>query len=209
MTMYPEERRETEATVAGARVLSTPDPAVTDPPGGFGIENREGTGARTVGTGDDRSTAAKATDAVGTAATDVGQTVKRDANRVAAEVGIQARRVAREAGYKANERLGHQQKQWSDKLGDVSQDLREMVGDRADRPAGKLVNQVADRTSMLADYVANTEPRDMLAQVQAFARRRPGAFLAAMVAAGFVVGRLGKSVAMREEEGGEAGGSGR
>jgi hypothetical protein len=205
MTTYPEERRETEATVAGARVLTTPDPAVSAPPGVPGIEDLETPGARPAGTGNDRSTAAKATDAVGTAASDVGRTVKRDASRLAAEAGDQARRVAREAGYKANERLGHQQKQWSDKLGDVSRELREMVGDRADRPAGKLVNQLADRTSMLADYVGQSQPRDVLAQVQAFARRRPGAFLAAMVAAGFVVGRLGKSVAMREEEGGEDG----
>ena len=205
MTTYPEERRETETTVAGARVLTTPDPAVSAPPGVPGIEDLGAPGTGSARMGDDRSTAAKATDAVGTAASDVGRTVKRDANRLAAEAGDQARRVAREAGYKANERLGHQQKQWSDKLGDVSRELREMAGDHADRPAGKLVNQLADRTSMLANYVGESQPRDVLAQVQAFARRRPGAFLAAMVAAGFVVGRLGKSVAMRQDEGGEVG----
>jgi hypothetical protein len=204
MTTYPEERRETEATVAGAPVLTTPGPAVGTP----GIEDvaPHRTGAiETQRLDDDRSTAAKTTDAVSTAASDVGHTVKRDANRLAAEVGSQARRVAREAGYKANERLSNQQKQWSDKLSDVSHELREMVGDRADRPAGKLVNQLADRTSMLADYVAEKQPQDVLAEIQAFARRRPGAFLAAMVAAGFVVGRLGKSVAMRQDEGGEVG----
>jgi hypothetical protein len=153
--------------------------------------------------GDDGSTAAKATDAMGTAASDVGRTVKRDANRLAGEVGDQVRRVAREAESKANERLSGQQKQWSDKLSEVSRELREMAGDRADRPAGKLVKQLADRTAMLGDYVAQNQPRDVLGEIQAFARRRPGAFLAAMAAAGFVIGRLGKSAATRQAEGGD------
>jgi hypothetical protein len=202
MTTYPEGRRETESTVAGVPVLTTPGPAVGTP----GIEDLAlpHTGAiETQRLGDDRSTAAKATDAVGTAASEVGQTVKRDANRLAAEVGSQARRVAREAGYKANERLSNQQKQWSDQLSDVSRELRDMAGERADRPAGKLVNQLADRTSLLADYVSQNQPQDVLADIRAFARRRPAAFLAAMAAAGFVIGRLGKSIAMQQGDGGD------
>jgi hypothetical protein len=43
----------------------------------------------------------------------------------------------------------------------------------------------------------------VLREVQDFARRRPGAFLATALAAGFVVGRLGKGVAKADENAGK------
>jgi len=46
----------------------------------------------------------------------------------------------------------------------------------------------------MADYLAERGPEGVLNEVQDFARRRPGAFLAAALATGFVVGRLGKGV---------------
>jgi hypothetical protein len=42
----------------------------------------------------------------------------------------------------------------------------------------------------------------VLREVQDFARRRPGAFLATALAAGFVVGRLGKVVAKADSDAG-------
>jgi len=44
-----------------------------------------------------------------------------------------------------------------------------------------------------------------VAEVQDFARRRPGTFLVALAAAGFVAGRLGKGIAtaQRADNGGE------
>jgi hypothetical protein len=47
----------------------------------------------------------------------------------------------------------------------------------------------------MADYLDRNGPEGVLREVQDFARRRPGAFLATALAAGFVVGRLGKGVA--------------
>jgi ElaB/YqjD/DUF883 family membrane-anchored ribosome-binding protein len=146
-------------------------------------------------------TAERAKEAVSSAATDVAQTAKHEARNVAAEMKDQARRVVSDAKQKTSERLDSQQKQWSGQLGDISRDLHAMAAEHPDSPAGQLVQQLADRSSTLADYLASHRAQDLMADLQDFARRRPGTFLAAMAAAGFVVGRLGKSVAMAAGEG--------
>jgi len=56
------------------------------------------------------------------------------------------------------------------------------------------VSRIADSGRGVADYLSRRGPGGVLDQVQDFARRRPGAFLATALAAGFVVGRLGKGV---------------
>ena len=58
-----------------------------------------------------------------------------------------------------------------------------------------MVSRVADAGRQVADYLADRGPEGVLREVQDFARRRPGAFLATALAAGFVVGRLGKGIA--------------
>ena len=59
----------------------------------------------------------------------------------------------------------------------------------------EVARQVADRADSVAGWLGEREPGDLLEEVRSFARRRPGAFLATALAAGFVVGRLGKGVA--------------
>jgi hypothetical protein len=81
--------------------------------------------------------------------------------------------------------------------------LEEMRGDRADSPAATVVSRVADSGRQFADYLDRNGPEGVLREVQDFARRRPGAFLATALAAGFVVGRLGKSVAKADGDAGQ------
>ncbi|WP_436535880.1 hypothetical protein [Actinoplanes sp. HUAS TT8] len=133
--------------------------------------------------------------AAGQAATEVKETAAEQAQRVGAEAKAQARNVAGEV----RDKLGEQARNQNDKLvGSIRQTadhLDEMRGDRGDTPAAMVVSRVADGGRQLADYLDRNGPEGVLAEVQDFARRRPGAFLAAALAAGFVVGRLGKSVA--------------
>jgi hypothetical protein len=128
------------------------------------------------------------------AARDVARTAQREAANVVSDAKGQVQRVAEKTKQKATERANTQQKQWSQQLGAMSHDLRDMAQDRQQSPAGRLVNQIADRTSMLGDYLADNRPQDVVSEITDFARRRPGTFLLAMAAAGFVAGRLGKSV---------------
>ena len=137
------------------------------------------------------------------AAVDVKDTAKEQAQRVGQEAKTQARNLAADV----RDQLGRQARTQNDRLsGTIRQtadQLDEMRGDRADGPAAAVVSRVADSGRQLADYLDRNGPEGVLREVQDFARRRPGAFLATALAAGFVVGRLGKSVAKADPNAGQ------
>jgi len=81
--------------------------------------------------------------------------------------------------------------------------LDEMRADRADSPAAMMVSRVAAGGRELADYLDRNGPEGVLREVQDFARRRPGAFLATALAAGFLLGRLGKGIAQGDRDAGQ------
>ncbi|MFD9903348.1 hypothetical protein [Streptomyces sp. NPDC059063] len=96
------------------------------------------------------------------------------------ETGVQLRRLATHIRY-------------------LSTDLRHM-GDSAkpDSPAAPLVRRVADGGHGFADHLERRGAGELLDDVRQFARRRPGLFLAAAVAAGFAVSRVGRGVGAAE-----------
>jgi len=136
------------------------------------------------------------------AAGEVRDTAKEQARRVAGEATAQARNLVSDV----RDRVGEQARGQNDRLvGSIRQaadQLEEMRGDRDDSPATVVVSRVADGGRQFADYLDRHGPEGVLREVQDFARRRPGAFLAAALAAGFVVGRLGKGVARADAEAG-------
>lgn len=144
--------------------------------------------------------AAQGTQAAGRAASEVRQTTAEQAQRVGTEARTQARNVVGDV----RDRLGEQARSQNDRLvGTIRQTadhLDEMRADRTDSPAATVVARVADGGRQLADYLDRNGPEGVLREVQDFARRRPGAFLATALAAGFVVGRLGKGVAKAESQ---------
>jgi hypothetical protein len=137
------------------------------------------------------------------AAGELTSTAKEQAQRVAREAGGQARSLASDV----RDRVGEQARSQNDRLvGTIRQtadQLDEMRGDRADSPAAAVVSRVAEGGRQFADYLDRNGPEGVLREVQDFARRRPGAFLATALAAGFVVGRLGKSIAKAGGTGGQ------
>ncbi|MGX6606108.1 hypothetical protein ACWKSP_28865 [Micromonosporaceae bacterium Da 78-11] len=151
-----------------------------------------------------KQVAGQTKEAAGQAVTDVKDTATEQAQRVGAEAKAQARNVAADV----RDKLGEQARTQNDKLvGSIRQTadhLDEMRGDRGDSPAAMVVSRVADGGRQLADYLDRNGPEGVLQEVQDFARRRPGAFLATALAAGFVVGRLGKSVAKADPTAGDA-----
>jgi ElaB/YqjD/DUF883 family membrane-anchored ribosome-binding protein len=133
-------------------------------------------------------------DAIGSAAGDTATEAKQQTREVVGEVKTQARNLAGDAKNRVrdeargqNDRLAKTIKQFADELDD-------MVRDRDDSPARGVVTQVSQGGRRVADYLAEHGPDGVLREVQDFARRRPGTFLAVAAAAGFVVGRLGKGV---------------
>jgi hypothetical protein len=143
--------------------------------------------------------ASQGAQAAGQAAGEVKDTTKEQVQRVGVEAKTQVRNVA--AGVR--DRVGEQARTQNDKLvstvRDLADQLDDMRGDRPESPATQVVSRVADGGRQFADYLDQHGPDGVLRQVQDFARRRPGAFLATALAAGFVVGRLGKGIAKADD----------
>jgi hypothetical protein len=91
-------------------------------------------------------------------------------------------------------KLAESVRKFSDELGGLS-------GAEPGSPVGQVVSRVSDTGRRAADYLDDRGPEGLLNDVQDFARRKPGTFLMAMAAAGFVIGRLGRTTvaAARDE----------
>lgn len=133
-------------------------------------------------------------------ARDVAQTAKEQAREVIDEATTQARRTAADMRGQLRGQVEQQHGSMVDKLRAASQDMRDMSADRDPSPATTLVSSLADRTERFADELASRGPDGVLDEVQQFARRRPGTFLLAAAAAGFVAGRLGKGILGSSEQ---------
>jgi hypothetical protein len=153
------------------------------------------TGARAPATGGSaRQVVGEATDAATTAAGNVTDTAKHEARQVAGEVSYQVRNVAAELRDQVSGQARTQNDRIVDGIRRMADDLDGMVADGTGSPARTVVSRVAQGGRQMADYLADRGPEGVLDEVQDFARRRPGAFLATALATGFVVGRLGKGV---------------
>jgi hypothetical protein len=141
-----------------------------------------------------RKTAQAAGQAATDAAGNVADTAKEQAREVTGEVRYQARSVAEDVRDRVTEQAQSQNDRLADSMRRLADELDDMAADRKDSPARTVVSRVADGSRQMADYLAERGPQGVLEEVQDFARRRPGAFLFTAVAAGFVVGRLGKGV---------------
>jgi hypothetical protein len=147
-----------------------------------------------------KQVASQATRTASEAAGEVKETAKEQAQKVVGEAKTQFGTVASDVRDRVSEQARTQNDKLVTGIRQTADQLDEMRGDRPDSPAATVVSRVADGGRQLADYLDEHGPDGVLREVQDFARRRPGAFLATALAAGFVVGRLGKSVAKADPE---------
>jgi hypothetical protein len=138
---------------------------------------------------------------------DVTETAKYEMGTVADDVKHQARRVASDVRGRLSEQARHRQEDLAGRARQTGEELRAMASDREPSPARTAVEQIASRTDQVADYLSKHGPEELLADLQAFARRRPGVFLASAAVAGFVVGRLAKGVVAERSSGSGGDGS--
>jgi hypothetical protein len=68
-------------------------------------------------------------------------------------------------------------------------------------PAADLVRQAGDKVDEIAGWLQNREPGDLVNEVRAFARRKPGVFLLGAALAGVVAGRLTTGVVAAHKDG--------
>ncbi|GAA3834586.1 hypothetical protein GCM10022226_65030 [Sphaerisporangium flaviroseum] len=152
--------------------------------------SNQGSGTTARQTGHNTGTADRAKEAVG----EVAGTAKQQATVVASEAKTQAgqaighlrNRAAKEADTQA-QKAAQGIRQWADDLANMADN------GKPDSPVRTVTHQVADTSRRAADYLEEHGIAGVAEDVQQFARRRPGLFLAGAVAAGFLVGRLAKT----------------
>jgi hypothetical protein len=168
------------------------------PTGAYAPDDSSGTS-----TSKTRQVAEESKQAAGQAVSDVKGTAAEQAQRVGSQAKTEVRNVVGDVRDKLGEQARTQNDRLVSTIRETADHLDEMRGDRAGTPAATVVTRVADSGRQLADYLDRHGPEGVLQEVQDFARRRPGAFLATALAAGFVVGRLGKTVAKADAQAGK------
>ena len=128
------------------------------------------------------------------AGTDVASTARDEVRHVADEAVDQAHRVTADVKQRVRDEAERQHGNLTGRVGQFASELYAMAAERPETPARELITLLADRSTAFAEYLDKNGPEKALTELQDFARRRPGTFIVAAVAAGFVVGRLGKGL---------------
>jgi len=150
------------------------------------------------------STGQSTTDVAKDEARNVGQTAAQAGSQVASTATDQAKNVVQETQRQAQDLLdqgrtqlrqqaGTQQQKAAEGLSTLAQQLRGMAdgtGDGAPGPARDLVQQASSKLEEFGGWLQNHEPAELLDEIRAFARRKPGTFLLGAAVAGVVAGRL-------------------
>lgn len=132
-------------------------------------------------------------------ARDAGQHVAgvagEQAGQVATEATQQVRQLVHQTRSELTVQASEQQKRVASGLRALSKELNAMAGgSERSGMATELVQQAGQRTHDVASWLEDREPGHVVDEVTRFARQRPGAFLAAAAAAGFLVGRFGRGL---------------
>ena len=128
-------------------------------------------------------------------ATDVAGTAQKRAGDVAGETRDQVRDVAEELRDQLQDQARTQTQRLAENVHRLADELSTM-GESGEQssPATKAVRQIADRGHGIAAKLEDRGPQGLVSDLQEFARRRPGVFLAGAALAGFATARLGKGV---------------
>jgi hypothetical protein len=154
-------------------------------------------------------------------AKNVGQTAAQAGSQVASTAADQAKEVAQVTQRQAQDLLDQgrsqlreqavtQQQKAADGLSSLAQQLRGMADGTsagAPGPARDLIQQASGKLEEIGSWLQNREPAELLDDVRAFARRKPGTFLLGAAVAGVLAGRLTTGIKAAHTGSGIVGGS--
>jgi len=125
-------------------------------------------------------------------ASDVVGTAKEEATVVIDEARTQVRDLYQQATSTLRDQAENQTSTVANALRELSEQGRALVEGRGEEAgqARDYARQAADKAGEIAERIETLGLDGVLDEVQRFARRRPGAFLAGAALAGVVVGRL-------------------
>ncbi|MGW7460641.1 hypothetical protein [Streptomyces sp. NPDC054797] len=154
---------------------------------------QEGTSAGIAHTAQDK--AGEGAALVGEKTTDVAQTAKEQASEVVGEATAQAKDLVGELRHQLQDQAHTQTQRLADNVRKLAGELRDMSENGApDSTAAGIVRQISDGGHQVAEHLERRGPDGLVTDLQDFARRRPGVFLAGAALAGFAVARAGKGV---------------
>ncbi|WP_197412922.1 hypothetical protein [Arthrobacter sp. EpRS71] len=144
--------------------------------------------------------------AVGDAASGVVDTAKSEAGHVAHEVKVNARQLLTQTKGELSDQAQAQQQRVAEGLRSISDELSTMANSTENGGvATDLVQQAAQRSSSIAQWLEGRDPGSLLDEVKGFARRKPGTFLLLAAGAGVLAGRLGRGMAGNASDAGSTG----
>jgi hypothetical protein len=126
----------------------------------------------------------------------VAQGAKEQVSQVATEAKTQAKNVARDTREQLRAQADEQATKVAGSIRRISDEFRALCEGRAD-DAGTVRQYLGDAGGQLDQFAQRIDTRGfegIIDDVQRFARRRPGVFLAAAAGAGFLTGRVFRSV---------------
>jgi vacuolar-type H+-ATPase subunit E/Vma4 len=182
--------------------MTMTDSYTTEPPSGF--DSSSG-GDASSGVREKVDTAkAQAGDLKDTAKAEAGNvagTAKEEAANVASEAKSQAKDLFRQTQQELREQAATQQQRVATGLRSVSDELNGMASNAENQGvASDVVRQVAQRAGGVASWLDGRDPGSLLTEIKAFARRRPGVFIAGAAVAGVVAGRLTRALASEAKD---------
>jgi hypothetical protein len=147
-----------------------------------------------VATAADQATteAAGIKDNAASAAADVKQQAAGELANIKDQAKQEARNLTSEAKTRISGQVDNTTSQVASALADLGNELRSMAdkSERPDGPATEIVRQLAGRTETISQRLEREGYRGVTDQLSRLGRNKPGLFLVAAGAAGFVVGRM-------------------
>ena len=120
---------------------------------------------------------------------------REQASGVAAEAGRQGEDLLRQVQDQLAEQAARGQQQLAAELLSLSEELSSMAASSSQGGvAADLARHVGSRARDAGQWLADRRPAQVMDEVQSFARRRPGVFVALAAAAGLAAGRLTRGV---------------
>lgn len=177
-----------------------PDPAPqpgTDPVGSTATPHSSAVPTREVAAEEAKTVA----DDARSGAQQVAAVAKDEAAGTVEEARYQFREVLSQARGELSGHASAQQARAASGLSAVADELRSMAQHGQDGPMTGLARQAAERAQQLVSRLEGGQPEELLDDLRAFARRRPGAFLAGAAVAGFLGGRLTRGLAAESSTG--------
>lgn len=132
---------------------------------------------------------------VGEQAGQVAGTAKEQASGVGHEATAQARDLVGEVRDQLQDQARTQTRRLAENVRRLADELHDMSANgKPDSTAAGVVGQIADGGRQVASRLEQRGPDGLVSDLQDFARRKPGVFLAGAALAGFVAARAGKGV---------------